>query len=65
MGYDTDNTSGNEILNPSSLIIGSLTDLEIADVKTTAEIGSLFYSSDGVKLNFVKNAGGSEEVTSA
>ena len=54
-----------EILNPSALIIPSLTAAEIADVDGTAEMGSLFFSSDESKLNFIKNGGAHEAVTSA
>lgn len=54
-----------EILNPKALIIPSLTAAEIAIVDGTAEMGSIFYSSDESKLNFVKNGAAHEAVTSA
>jgi hypothetical protein len=55
-----------EILNTlKALVIPKLTAAQIATVKTTAEIGSLFYDTTNNKLNIVKNGGAIEVVTSS
>lgn len=55
-----------EILNTlKTLVIPKLSAADIATVKTTAEIGSLFYDTTNNKLNIVVNGGDIEAITSA
>jgi hypothetical protein len=53
-----------DIFTPQALVIQSNTTANITSIAATAEMGSIFYSSDDNKLIFVKNAAGHEHVTS-
>ncbi len=59
------NSVTGDVLNPVNLVIPKFTAAEIATIKLTAEIGSIFYDTTNNKLNFVKNGGAIEAVTSA
>jgi hypothetical protein len=59
------NSVTGDVLTPNFLVIPKLTAAEIATVKLTAEIGAIFYDTTNNKLNFVKNGGAIEAVTSA
>lgn len=55
-----------EILNTlKALVLPKLTAAQIATVKSTAEIGSLFYDTTNNKLNIVINGGNIQVITSA
>jgi hypothetical protein len=55
-----------EIINTcKALVVPKELNATIVAIDATTEMGALFFDTDNSKLMFVKNAGGSETITSA